>query len=349
MVRPDGPCPARVMLVGEAPGEREVLEGRPFVGQSGMELDRMLGEAGLSRSDAFVTNVVRVRPPRNDITEFIPDKKSAITHNHVLVRDRMCLPIVAEGFALLQDEVLRCRPNVIITLGNVAMWALTGKWGVKNYRGSLLETDSGIRVVPSYHPAAILRQWELRALAVQDLRRAAREAGGNGVKCPDYQFLIRPQFTQAITKLTSYLSLLDLGPLRLSVDIETNYGHITCIGFADSKLSAICIPFIESQRGGAHYWPEWDEAQIIHLIYRILTHPNCRVIWQNGLYDAQYIFRAWHFIPRHHFDTMIGHHSCFSTMPKSLDLLSSMYCEYHVYWKGVARGLNSDKGVKKDD
>ena len=57
-IRPTGPCPAKIMLVGEAPGEREVAEGQPFVGFSGQELSKMLQEAGIMRSECFITNVV---------------------------------------------------------------------------------------------------------------------------------------------------------------------------------------------------------------------------------------------------------------------------------------------------
>ena len=78
-IRPSGPCPATIMLVGEAPGEQEVAQGAPFVGASGQELSRMLQEAGIMRSACFITNVVRIRPPGNDIGAFIAQRKSDIT------------------------------------------------------------------------------------------------------------------------------------------------------------------------------------------------------------------------------------------------------------------------------
>jgi uracil-DNA glycosylase len=345
----EGPIPAKVMIVGEAPGEREIQENRPFVGPSGWELDKMLGEVGLNRRDCFITNVVQERPPGNDITKFIPVKKKTITRDMVPLKDRMVLPIVVDGYQALLGEISTVRPNVIIALGNTALWALAGKWGIKNWRGSLLETDAGIRLVPTVHPAAILRQWNLRAIAVQDLRRAAREAGGNGAKKPEWQFLIRPTFSEVTATLNWILDRLDRGPVPLSVDIETSYGHIMCLGIAWSHLNALCIPFVEIQKGGASYWIEHEEAEIVFMLYKILTHPNCQAIWQNGLFDAQYIYRAWHFVPRHHFDTMLGWHSCFSTMPKSLDFISSMLADYHVYWKGVARDLDKSHGEKPDD
>lgn len=143
MVPSEGPIPAKIMLVGEYPGEREIQENRPFVGPSGWELDKMLGSAGINRLNCFVTNVVRERPRGNDISIWIPDTKKGVTKEHsILLRDRFVAPIVFEGFKLLVDEIERCKPEVIIALGNIALWALTGRWGIKSWRGSMLEVDT---------------------------------------------------------------------------------------------------------------------------------------------------------------------------------------------------------------
>ena len=93
------------------------------------------------------------------------------------------------------------------------------------------------------------------------------------------------------------------------------------------------------------YWPVEQEATIAYALYQLFTHPNCQVIGQNFLYDAQYFWRHLHFLPRLSRDTMIAQHVMFSNMPKGLDFLSSMYCEYHTYWKD--EGKNWD--VKTDE
>ncbi len=141
-VRPDGPFDARIMLVGEAPGEQEVQKGVPFVGASGIELNKMLHEAGIMRSACFVTNVCRERPFQNKIENFIAFKKKDRTPAHVVLRDKWVLPVVKEGYLLLVREIELVKPNVIVAFGNVAMWALTGKWSITNWRGSLLEVDT---------------------------------------------------------------------------------------------------------------------------------------------------------------------------------------------------------------
>lgn len=335
------------MIIGEAPGAEEERLGAPFMGAAGMELNRMLGEAGLNRSDAFVTYLCRVRPLNNDITAFIPATKKDLTSAHIPLLDRRVMPCIVEGYNLLMKEIELCKPRVIIALGNAAQWALTQRWGAKHWRGSQLFTDSGIPVIPTYAPAMVLRQWSLRTIVVHDMRRAALIVRDGPVPEPVRRYTIRPSYDAVIEALGNLRGLCERTPAGfiLSLDIETAGGHIVCLGIGWSRADAICIPF-STGAGMVHHWTLEDEAQIVHALYRLLTHTNARIIWQNGLFDAQYIFRHWHFLPRHHCDTMIGHHTCFSTTQKSLDFLASMYNEHYVQWKGISRELHSPK---KDD
>lgn len=344
MVPPSGPSGARIMLVGEAPGEQEVLRGQPFVGASGNLLNEMLHDAGIMRSECFLTNVCRERPPGNEIEQWIPKTKSARTPDMVPLRDKLVKPTVLTGYELLRREIELVKPNIIVAFGNVSLWALTGKWGIKSWRGSLLSTDGSfssqsVKVIAAYHPAYILRDWSARAISVQDLRRAKAESESADVTGTNYRFIIRPNYAQVIKYLTELAARLATAPVTFAVDIETRAGHIACLGIATSKDDAICIPFmcVESPEG---YWHAEEEAAIIRQLQRTLTHPNARVLGQNFIYDTQYIYRHWRFAPIFCRDTMLGHHSCFSGLPKGLDYLSSMYCEQHTYWKDEGKEWN---------
>jgi uracil-DNA glycosylase len=136
-----GPIPAKVMLIGEAPGVEEERTGLPFVGASGNELDRMLNEAGLSRAECFVTNVSRLRPPGNDISEWIYRGKKAPPLGFVQWRGWWVNPAIAVGFKLLIKEIEVVKPEIIVPFGNLALWALTGRYGISDWRGSQLEVD----------------------------------------------------------------------------------------------------------------------------------------------------------------------------------------------------------------
>jgi len=349
-VHGSGPLPARIMIVGEAPGADEERLGRPFVGVSGHELDRMLGEAGISRSECYVTNVCRIRPPGNDISHYFAQSKKAVANEperYVQHRDKWVEPCIISGIAHLEREIAQAQPAIIIALGNTALWALTGRWGINKWRGSLLTTDANPsrRVVPTLHPAAILREWKQRAICVADLKRAAQYRDGTPYPVPTYHFLVRPTYGEALHTLDQlYVRACHREPLTLAFDLETRAGHIACAGIAWGVDRAICIPFmcVERDRG---YWGEAEEAAIVRQLHRLLSHPNVEVVGQNLLYDAQYTWKWWHFVPRIVQDTMISQHSCFSDLPKSLAFLASMYARYYVYWKdeGKQWAANQDE------
>jgi len=333
---------AKIFIVGEAWGADEARAGKPFVGMSGMELDRMLHEVGIMRSDCYTSNVVNAQPAGNDIRAWIPLTKREITPDCIRLRDRMVKPILLAGYHSLLRELSLVKPTLILALGNTPLWTLTGRWGITKWRGSQLVQNAAdltdaipnppVKVIPTYHPAAILRQWDWRAVALNDLRRAKRESTTPTYRVPDWTFIIRPGLAQALGTLGALYERCERGPTLLSFDLETRAGHIACGGLAWDRNNALCLPFmcVEQPDG---YWPEEEEALILAELYRVLTHPNTRVLGQNLLYDCQYTWRHWHFIPRVTFDTMIAHHTAFPGLPKALDFQSSMYCAHHVYWK----------------
>jgi uracil-DNA glycosylase/DNA polymerase I-like protein with 3'-5' exonuclease and polymerase domains len=344
----EGPIPARIMLVGEAWGADEDREGRPFVGASGQELNRMLGEAGILRSEVYTTNVVNFRPPNNYLGAWVAFKKKDITSSHVQLRDKWVLPLVSQGFSALLKEIELVQPNVIITVGNLSMWALTGNWGILKWRGSLLSMGAGQpKVVPTIHPASVQREWSQRALVVNDFRRAKRHAASREYSLPPRNFVIRPSFDQTSKLLNRLLFRMNAGEkLWLDLDLETRAGHIACLGVSWTRSDALCIPFMCLERKEG-YWSEEEETEIIHTLYQLLTHRNVEVRWQNGLYDAQYIHRHWHFIPRGGQDTMITSHSVFAALPKGLSFLASMYADHYVYWKDEGKTWNVHTGEEQ--
>jgi len=343
-----GPMDARIMIVGEAPGVDEERLGEPFVGYSGQLLDQMLSAVGIARASVRITNVCRERPPGNKMDLWMPTTKekqhAGLAGGFVMVRGRPVHPHVARGHLLLLAEIRAVRPTVIIALGNTALWALTGLDSVAKWRGSTLETEHGI-VLPTYHPAAVLRQWTLKPIVVQDLRRAA-SCVQRVPHRPGWAFQVRPTMSQVRDCLDMLYHKAEAGALKLACDIETRAGHIACLGIAWSNHEALCMPFLCVERPQG-YWNEDDESEIVWLLYRLLTHPNVLTVGQNFIYDAQYILRHWHWVPRQVRDTMVAQHTCFPGMQKSLDFIASMYCDYYVYWKDD--GKEWDKGADQDE
>jgi uracil-DNA glycosylase family 4 len=148
----EGPADARIMFIGEAPGWNEDQQGRPFVGAAGKFLDELLAAAGLKRSDVFITNVVKSRPPGN--RDPLPDEIVA------------CAPFLER-----QIEVID--PDVIVTLGRFSM----AKWfpGERISRIHGQPKKDGKRlIVPMYHPAAALHQQALKATILEDFAKLPR-------------------------------------------------------------------------------------------------------------------------------------------------------------------------------
>ena len=158
LVHGEGEIGARVMLVGEAPGEQETLQGRPFVGKAGKNLNEFLELAGLERSQLYVTNAVKFRPT----------KRSAAgrTVNRPPTREEVSLFL-----PWLRREIELVAPEVIVTLGNVPLRALTGpKVVIGDVHGAFQDAD-GLRLYPMYHPASLIYNPALREVYAEDIRR----------------------------------------------------------------------------------------------------------------------------------------------------------------------------------
>jgi uracil-DNA glycosylase len=328
----EGPIPTRVMVVGEFPGERDRV---PFDGAAGMELNRMLHEVGIMRSECYTTYACKERPPLGQISAFVALKKKDIGPHHQIIRGLYCLPQIHQGVHELETEISMVQPNIIIAMGNLALWALTGHWGVLKWRGSQLLTDKGVKVIPTLTPGAVIREWPQRAVVLSDLRRAKRHmlTPDNYTNKPEWNFIIRPSFGQALSTLDFLITKVEQAvETWIEFDLETciHSKQIRCVGLSWSAEDAICIPITD---GYADYWEAEQETWVLYYLYKLLTHPKIKVRGQNLLFDCQYTYRYWHFIPNVAQDTMITQHSCFCALPKGLDFLASLYSDWYTNWK----------------
>ena len=140
---------ARLMLVGEGPGESEDLSGRPFIGRAGDLLTKMLEAIQVPRNEAYIANVVKCRPPKNRVP--LPDERTA------------CMPY-------LRRQIELVKPKVLLALGSTASAALLD---VKSSLGALRGREhdwNGIPLIVTYHPAALLRNPDWKRPAWDDLR-----------------------------------------------------------------------------------------------------------------------------------------------------------------------------------
>ncbi len=146
----EGPATARIMFIGEGPGYHENRQGRPFVGPAGKFLDELLALAGLQRTDVFIGNVVKCRPPQNRDPQ--PDEIETCTTTY------------------LYRQIELINPPVIVTLGRFSMNLFLPGEKISKIHGPPRKLDQRL-LVPMIHPAAALHQQKNRPLIEEDFRR----------------------------------------------------------------------------------------------------------------------------------------------------------------------------------
>src|SRR5215471_2781921 len=296
IVPPSGSLGGSIAIVAARPGRDECWSGRPLTGPSGDMLWRLLG---IPRTEVYVTNV------RKDFSDY----HSVPTPGEI-----------DEALPLLQAELARTSANIIVCLGAQALYALTGKTSIEQWRGSVIPSTllPGRKVLGTYHTAFALREYPATYIIEHDLRRARNESFYPHINKREFQFLIDPTLVQAVEYIDQ------LGD-PLSVDIETiGFETIDCVGISDHPDRAICIPFI----GGRL------TASELAYVWRRLYHKfrRSRIIGQNIQFDLtrleQYGFR----FPNIFFDTMLAHHLLYPEFAHDLGFITSIYTK-HPYYK----------------
>lgn len=342
-----------VMIIGEAPGADEEKSGEPFCGYSGKLLNSMLSQAHIAREDCYLTNVFLERPYANKIENFcVSSKKEAQDlweHNYdgkyplgYMTRGKYLKPEYVAEVYRVQDEIVKQNPNIVVLLGNTPLWAITGLTGISKYRGTIMEVElqgKTFKVLPTFHPAYILRKYDDLPVAIADMQKVSREKGFSEIRRVYRNLWIEPdlndikQFIKEVVNKSDYIAC----------DIETTAkagGQITCIGFGTTQ-EAICIPFMDLNSGEPNYWatPE-EECEALKLVNQILS-TDIRIIGQNFMYDMAWLWMKWGMYPKPKSieDTMLMQHSLYCEMEKGLGFLGSVYTN-EVAWKNLAAKTN---------
>ena len=380
-----GPRDASVVILGEAWGAGEDIIRKPFAGVSGKELWLMLGEAWpeiapeehsrvaemhrydlawvghreswLTSASLAMTNVLNLRPTNNKIPDLCSPKKDlAPTYPAGLPSLRKGLYLREEFLGELDRlaaELAACNPNLVIAMGNTAIWALLGRTDISSIRGTVTEGHLGgrsFKVLPTYHPASLFYEnvWKWRPIIVADLMKAAVERTSRAIMRPARKVLFDPTLAEVRDWVARALAS---PPALLACDTETSLGLIDTISFASALDDGfVCQIGPHRNKVGAGYqtiWPIRDgkkvcsywsldeEIEFWSLVAQLLESEICK-IGQNFLYDLQYLLRAG-LRPRACLaDTMLLHHALFPEMQKGLGFLGSIYSSEPA-WKLMRR------------
>ena len=332
----------KIVLLGEAWGRDEEIEGKPFVGTSGYILNGMLRQIGIDRSECFVTNVFNLRPqPSNDVENLCGPKAEAIPGLPFLKKGKYVRKEYAPELERLWRELAAAKPNVVVALGATAAWALLGSSGIRNIRGAPT-FGRGYKVLPTYHPTAIGRDWSLRPIVLSDLAKAKRESEFPDLRRPQRFIHIEPSLEDLREFEYKYIRPAS----AISLDIETKGDQITCVGFAPSIDRCLVVPFYDPTKKDGNYWPTLElEMQVWAWVHRICAMQK-QFIFQNGLYDMHFLWKRYGIpVPGATDDTMLMHHALQPEMEKGLGFLGSIYTD-EATWKFMR---DDHSTIKKED
>ncbi len=329
-----GPPNAKIAIVGEAPGAHEDAQLKPFVGPAGGVLEQCLHAAGLIRSDVYLTNVVKVRPPKNDIKPFF-DGKIFSSDGLVWVRE-------------LREELDALRPNIVVAAGKTALCALTGQTAITMFRGYILETielEHVKKCLPMIHPAACLynqgggdkgsvsasaKPYIYRYVITSDLKKAKAFCDSPELARPQRQLIYQYDSVHEVLEWLDYFADQPL----VSFDIEVMNYEVSCISFSSDPSISASIPI-------AQHWTEDEEATIWRGIQAILGNPNIVKVGQNLIFDTHFLLtRCGIEVKGSIQDTMVAHSIVYPELPKGLGFLGSVYCGAQEYWKNMIKWDN---------
>lgn len=314
-VPPVGPHDCRIAFIGEAPGVREERVGKPFVGPAGNLLNSILTSVGINRRDCYITNVVKIRPPNDAISYFCNIKSNGQVIKHATF----------DTFVdMLRDELKEVKANVFVPLGNVPMWVLTGKYGIMKWRGSIMSTRTGRKVIPTIHPEKALRQFDLSYFIAHDLEtKVIPESITPEINLPKRDIMIAPTFNAAM-EFIAWCSTLG----AVATDIEVVNEELACFSIAASPQVVMSIPL---KREGGHYFDIEQEVKLITAYGQLLENTAVIKYGQNILFDASFLFRKYGIRMRPVEDTMIAQAIAYPNFPKGLDFITSWYTNEPYY------------------
>ena len=307
----NGPERSLVMIVGEAPGREEDQDGVPFIGRSGIMLDRMIQQAGGNRQEVYVTNAVHCRPPDNRT----PKKKEIDA----------CRPH-------LMTEVRRVKPQFIIALGNVALEMLTGQKGIKALRGKPIEfpgskfglTHKVVYVLPTYHPSFAMRDPRNEPVLQGDLTQffdLAKRGKPKQQKGLNYRIILTKE------DLIEAEQDIEGEEIALSFDTETSGldqwapgSWITSLGIA-TDTTQWCLP-VNHRLSPLYNRPNAQKRWGLRLLKAAQRSP-AKKIAHNGKFDTLWIKVHWDLWFHVDFDTMLAHYNLDENSYHGLDKLAT--------------------------
>src|SRR6266581_2011453 len=318
-----GSISPNLMIIGEAPGQQEDLQGIPFVGTTGKMVDDILLKLNVRRSEIYITNVVKYRPPLNDLKKL-----------HLI--DVSIDQSIQE---LWDNEISRLHPKCILAVGDLALQATCSLTGILNYRGSILLARDGItKVVPTIHPAALFSHkneeseqagglsWVWLKVIEADFARAMGKPRTGLRVLPERTLQVAHNSLDLFRFFREY-EKLD----RAARDIESINCVPVCVGFAFNRHHAISVPLL--RHIGNHVLTDMGDNELDE-VWRTIDEKlrRLKLVGHNFMYDEYKLSLIGFECPRVISDTLIKTRVIFPELPnKQLHVVSSLWTREPYY------------------
>lgn len=345
-----------IAFVFDFPSTDEQRLGQIMVGSTGKMFHKMCEILNLNVENCLLTYALSQKPAQENPAHFFNNKNS---YKALLKEGKSRSKFPVNGFGFLKEEyegeidrleteLNACKPNVIIAMGSIALWALTGLDKIGTYRGTVLKSNltGGTKVLPTFSPSAVIRNFDFRPVVLSDIKKAIVESETPDIQIKERELWIEPTI-EDLNKFEEQYIREDNEASPLSFDIETSGGFITCIGFAPSDSVALVIPFKDTRNALQNYWKDnKHEQQAWAWVKRILENEKITKVAQNQTYDVSWLSYKQNInVKGKIHDTMHAQHALQPEQQKGLGFLGSIYTNEGA-WKTMAK---FSKSTKRDE
>ena len=346
----------KTLIVGEFISQVDASEGKVFSDGNWRFLKARLRAHEVPKEDyEFAYTLPVPAPSTGGLLSFFGPRERAVRGHKGFRFGQRVFYLDAKYHHYLTDlwaTINRTQPNLVVALGDLAVWALTEHQSANSARGRVTFGHAGIggrKVLPMLSPREVLSVGVNTPLFFADMEKMKRESAFDGVRRPQRFIHLRPTLDDLAEFKHLYLDPAE----EISVDIETKgegKPMITCIGFAPGPERCLVVPFFTEAHSSGNYWPSLaEELAAWRFVRLILNDRRKRILGQNFSYDLQQLLRCNGIkVPSWHDDTMILHHAMQPGMRKSLGFLGSIYTD-ELEWKSMGKRKASDKAGKKQD
>jgi hypothetical protein len=353
MIRPQvGRLDGGIYFLGDWPNDEAEIKGVPFVGADGHLLSRALRAANLTDPSQPAEGYEPTLFPEarrllwerraHSFSYVLPWRPDRETRAALAAAGPKRFSDWADAHAPLDPTAALLRhtcPNVVVPLGPLALWYMTERVSLDDWRGAPQQGRGGLKVLPTYAPDRVMQQYRLFGPLIADLMKVKHEALFAEVRPAEVALWLEPDLgdLEAFGRLISEADFL-------TIDIETAVGQIVCVQLGTDEHTALVLPFVDYRKPSRSYWgSEAEELRAWEWLRGVLANDTPKIM-QNGQYDTFWLLeKAGITVRNYRHDLRLMYHILQPELPKSLAFMGALYTQMPRWKSGVRHGGTAEK------